>query len=100
MEKIDKIYFDIDGVIKGVASPQKELKLIAELKKCSTKRWKNSKNEIVGLDNRLQDINDKLSGPVKFNETKEEFLNIIKSLGFKMRNGNPAEKDNLARIMF
>lgn len=25
MEKIDKIYFDIDGVIKGVASPQKDV---------------------------------------------------------------------------
>jgi hypothetical protein len=45
------------------------------------------------------EIGEKLSNPVKLNETKEEFLNIIKTLGFKIRNGNPAEKDNLARIM-
>lgn len=25
MEKIDKIYFDIDGVLKGTASPQKDI---------------------------------------------------------------------------
>ena len=56
-------------------------------------------NEIVDLTAKIQIIDDKLSNPIKLNETKEEFLNIVKMLGFKMRNGNPAEKDNLARIM-
>ena len=77
----------------------KGVEVNSRAEKVLNKKMEELENEIVGLDNRLQDINDKLSNPVKFNETKEEFLNIIKSLGFKMRNGNPAEKDNLARIM-
>lgn len=56
-------------------------------------------NDIIELDNELREINEKLESPLKLTETKEEFLNIMKTLGFKMRNGTPAEKDNLARIM-
>ena len=32
MEKIDKIYFDIDGVLKGTASPQEDV--IALIRYC------------------------------------------------------------------
>lgn len=67
--------------------------------KALNKKMEDLENEIIELDNKLEEIGEKLSNPVKLNETKEEFLNIIKTLGFKIRNGNPAEKDNLARIM-
>lgn len=67
--------------------------------KALNKKMEMLENEIVDLTAKIQVIDDKLSNPIKLNETKEEFLNIVKMLGFKMRNGNPAEKDNLARIM-
>ena len=67
--------------------------------KALNKKMEDLENEIIELDNKLEEIGEKSSNPVKLNETKEEFLNIIKTLGFKIRNGNPAEKDNLARIM-
>lgn len=67
--------------------------------KALNKKMEALENEIIELDSKLEEIGEKLSNPVKLNETKEEFLNIVKMLGFKIRNGNPAEKDNLARIM-
>lgn len=69
------------------------------VEKALNKKMEMLENEIVDLAAKIQVIDDKLSNPIKLNETKEEFLNIVKMLGFKMRNGNPAEKDNLARIM-
>lgn len=69
------------------------------VEKALNRKMEMLENEIVDLTAKIQIIDDKLSNPIKLNETKEEFLNIVKTLGFKMRNGNPAEKDNLARIM-
>lgn len=56
-------------------------------------------NEIVELGYKLDDLEDKLKSPIKINETKEEFLNLLKMLCYKIEYGTLAEQDNLARIL-
>ncbi|MDO4507995.1 MAG: hypothetical protein Q4B65_01215 [Candidatus Saccharibacteria bacterium] len=84
------------GRIKAVAKNDVMNKKAEE---AVTKNLERLEDEIAEKDERLKEIDEKLQNPIALNETKEEFLNIIKMVGFKMRNGCPAEKDNLARIL-
>lgn len=56
--------------------------------------------EIDSLDDKIDNLQEKIANPSKIKLTKEQFLNLIKTAPDKMRAGNAIEKDRLARILF
>lgn len=56
-------------------------------------------NEIGDLEVKIQELNDKINGATAIVLSKDEFLNLLKSLPDKIENGSIVEKDALIRIM-
>lgn len=75
---------------------------------------KAPKSTLDTLNKKISNIDEQLSGleadkleqdgiikdPARVKLAKQEFLNLVKSLGDKMRAGDLVEKDQLARILF
>ena len=55
---------------------------------------------IANIEQQLTDIESELENADQTKITKEEFLNLMKILPDKIRNGSVAEKDALARLLF
>ncbi|MBR2710097.1 recombinase family protein [Candidatus Saccharibacteria bacterium] len=56
-------------------------------------------NTLMGIDSRIQVLDDKINGAKQIALSKDEFLNLLKTLPDKIENGSIAEKDAIARIM-
>ena len=57
-------------------------------------------NQIIDLQARINNIDDKIIDPTKMQMSLDEFLNLANSAVDKMKAGTAVEKDELCRILF
>lgn len=56
-------------------------------------------NEMADIENKIDELTQKINGATGIGASKEEFLNLLKSLPEQIENATIAEKDAIARIM-
>ena len=56
-------------------------------------------NEMASIEERIDELTQKINGATGIGASKEDFLNLLKSLPEQIENATIAEKDAIARIM-
>ncbi len=57
-------------------------------------------DEIINIDAKIQEIDEQIVDPDSLKITQENFLKLLNQASFKMKAGDPVEKDILARKLF
>ena len=85
LEELTQAYVDL-----GKNAPKEAYKLLKS-------QMEDCKNDIVSLQSDRDAVDEKIFDPEQVSEILQELTNNLSSLGFKMRNANSWEKDQLAR---
>lgn len=70
------------------------------MEKRYNEKLEDHENQIIDLQARTDDIDDKSIDPTKMQMSLNEFLNLANSAVDKMKAGTAVEKDGLCRILF
>lgn len=108
-EKIDEISRDITSKVAVLKNKDRKLNEITEtIAKTSSgaviERLERQA-EVISIDmselrGEIEKLKEKVKSPERIKLAKEDFLNLLNSLGNKMRNANAWQKDQIARKIF
>lgn len=111
-EKIAELKTDKRSLMGSIQHIRKEMeresdnyaKLTEKGRESMEKRYNEKledyENQIIDLQARIDDIDDKIIDPTKMQMSLDEFLNLANSAVDKMKAGTAVEKDELCRILF
>ena len=108
-EKLEEIRHEIKSRRAVISGLNKEIEFEGDklakatsdalIKRCNTK-IQELELEINGLEAECDELQDKIKDPEALKLSQQEFVNLMKTLGNKMRSADIIQKDKIARKLF
>ena len=90
---------EFNNLSEGFALMQQSGTTVPEALKSVEKKLEAKRDEITDLDNDISKLEEQIKEESDITATEKDFLNIVNSVGDKMKAGTPVQKDELARLI-
>ena len=90
---------EFNNLSEGFALMQQSGTTVPEALKSVEKKLEAKRDEITDLDDDISKLEEQIKEESDITATEKDFLNIVNSVGDKMKAGTPVQKDELARLI-